>query len=74
MPLGDYLIEGSEDDSFNKLEKAYQNYNQNLTGLENFRVYQKRQQGLGKNMWDGAGHGILSAIESTANLPTDLAG
>ena len=74
MPLGDYLIEGSKDDSFNKLEKAYQNYNQNLTGLENFRVYQKRQQGLGKNMWDGAGHGILSAIESTANLPTDLAG
>ena len=73
MPLGDKIF-GEQTDSFNRLQDQYKNYEGRIQGLENHKVYQKRQQGWGTNLYQGMGHGILNAAESTANLIPDILG
>jgi len=73
MPLGDKIF-GEQTDSFNRLQEQYKNYEGRIQGLENYKVYQKRQQGWGTNLFQGIGHGILNAAESTANLIPDILG
>jgi len=73
MPLGDKIF-GEQTDSFNRLQDQYKSYEGRIQGLENHKVYQKRQQGWGTNLFQGMGHGILNAAESTANLIPDILG
>ena len=73
MPLGDKTF-GQNTDSLNKLQGKFKDYQDRIQGLENHKVYQKRQQGWGTNMYQGAGHGIFNAGESAMNLIPDILG
>jgi hypothetical protein len=73
MPLGDKVF-GQDTNSLRRLQDQYKGYQDGIQGLENHKVYQKRQQGWGTNLYQGMGHGILNAAESTANLIPDILG
>lgn len=73
MPIGQTSF-GETKSSLNDLQSKFAAYQNQASGLEDHKVYQRRQQSDWENFYQGLGHGVFNAAESTANLIPDIFG
>ena len=73
MPIGQTTF-GEQKSSIDELQNKYATYQNQATGLEDHKVYQRRQQSDWENFYQGLGHGAFNAVESSANLIPDIMG